>query len=62
MRKRQTAFFGRVIRSGVLENIVTAERAWVEREMMLRGIRSWCGRISWIELNQNTGDRGPEGR
>ena len=63
IRKRQTAFFGHVMRRGALENIVTTGKIEGKRgrgrprEMMLDGLRRWHGGISSAELIQNTKDR-----
>ena len=63
IRRRQTKFFGHVMRRGALENIVTTGKIngrrgrGRPREMMLDGLRQWHGGISSVELIQNTSDR-----
>ena len=63
IRKRQTAFFGHVMRRDALENFVTTGKFEGKRsrgrprEMMLDGLRQWHGVISSAELIKNTKDR-----
>ena len=63
IRRRQTAFFGHVMRREALENIVTTGKTKGKRdrgrprEIMLDGLRQWHGGISSAELIPNTKDR-----
>ena len=60
MRRRQTKFFGHVMKRGVSENIVTTGKITGRRgrgrprEMIPEGLRQWHGGISSVELIQNT--------
>jgi hypothetical protein len=63
IRRRQTLFFGHIMRRDALENIVTTGKIdgrrgrGRPREMMIDGLRRWHGGIGTTELFQNTRDR-----
>ena len=63
IRKRQSSFFGHVMRRGGLEHIVTTGKIegrrdrGRQREKILDSLTSWHGRASTSELIANTNDR-----